>query len=578
MKKMRTSIRGRLILISLLCILLGIIGCVIISNATIKRIGQQQIERTMRTRLSEEMEHLETCYFTMIRLMLQLSKEGSAGQMVLDYVDVDNNFDKYVKKRELQNELVTITFPDMYVNFLAYIDSDTQTELLEELPIEVENTSYLSNINVFQIGDNIFQAMHCSDTRFRSGVVVSVLRVNQPFGSRNLDIYIEMKSNVVEYGREIEEDTLPFIFAQLTPDKQVCYCNGPMFEIGQTLEIPLDDNGNFEGKLGEYFLVARKSSMGFLYFVAVPQQMYRQDFMVWYLHIAILCMIAIIPASFVTVAVWKYIGKPIQQLEKEIVAVGNGNLELASENMAVDEFKKLMQDVNEMKLRIQELLVTVQKEETEKQKVEREKLMYQINPHFVLNSLNSIQWMAAMEHQTDLSSFVADLKSLLAYNLGKEQQRSTLRTEIEMGEKYINLQKKRYDFTASIQVEEGDYLSTETIRMLLQPLIENSLRYGLGEPGRIDICVSRDPTEEYAVITIQDYGQGLDSQRLAELNEPFRYRNNGREENKGIGLRYVRSCLEGFYGGNAFLTVNSTLGKGTKITILIPIRKEREEV
>lgn len=571
MRSLRTSIRGRLILISLLGVISGIIGCVMISKVTIDGIGQQQLEKTMRTRLTDEVNHLEICYLTMVRLMMQLESQGTTGEIVQEYVDADNGFEEYVKKNEIQNELVSVAFTNLYVTSMVYIDSETQTELLEELPIEVENNTYNSNIDVFQIGSNIFQAMHRSDTRFGNKIVVSLLRRNQSFGDRKLDIYIEMKSNVTEYEQDEEEDAQSFIFAQLTENNEVCYCNAPVFKNGEVLDLDLDADGNFAGGYEGYFLIVQKSSMGFNYLIAVPHHIYRQEYVVWYKRIAVLCLISVIPAFLIMLGAWKTVGRPIRLLEKEIVAVGNGNLELVNEDQALDEFRKLMHEVNEMKKRIQELLMTVSQEEKQKQKIEREKLMYQINPHFVLNTLHSIEWMAMMNHQTDISRFVADLKALLTYNLDKGGKPSTLRTEVEMAGKYISLQKQRYDFEAYIEVEEGEYLETETIRMLLQPLIENALRYGLGERGRVDIRMFCDSVRQYAVIIVQDYGKGLDRQKLAELNEPFRYRGDAREENKGIGLRYVRSCLEGFYGDEVILTINSALGKGTKITILIPL-------
>lgn len=570
MKRLGTTIRGRLIIISLLGIFSGIIGCVMVSKVTIDGIGEQRLERTMRTKLTEEVNHLEICYLTMVRLMMQLGSEGTTGQIARDYVSADNNFDKYVKKKELQDELVAVAFTNLYVSSLTYIDSETQLELLENLPIEVEKP-YSSNIDVFQIGENIFQAMHRSSTMYGDNIVVSLLSKNQRFGDRDLDIYIEMKSNITEYEMDARGDTESFIFVQLSEDNRVCYCNGPMFEAGETLDISLEEDGSYSGKFRDYFVIAQKSIMGFTYLIAVPRQTYQYEYTVWYRRIAVLCLISIIPAFLIMLGTWKIIGKPIQLLEKEIVAVGNGDLEQVNEDMMLDEFRALMHEVNEMKVRIQELLGAVKKEEKQKQKIEREKLMYQINPHFVLNTLNSIEWMAVMEHQINIGQFVADLKVLLAYNLDKEGKPSTLRTEIEMAGKYISLQKQRYDFEALIEVEEGEYLETKTIRMLLQPLIENALRYGLGETGRIDIQVFYDSVRQYAVITVLDYGKGLDQQKLQKLNEPFRYQGDAREENSGIGLRYVRSCLEGFYGGNAILTINSTLGKGTKITIMIPV-------
>lgn len=107
--------------------------------------------------------------------------------------------------------------------------------------------------------------------------------------------------------------------------------------------------------------------------------------------------------------------------------------------------------------------------------------MYQINPHFVLNTLYSVQWMAQKEGNLEIRGFVHDLMVILSYNLGKEKAVSTLRTEVEIARKYIEIQKQRYDFEIMLEVEEGEYLDEPTIRMLLQPLIENSLQHGLGK-------------------------------------------------------------------------------------------------
>lgn len=78
-------------------------------------------------------------------------------------------------------------------------------------------------------------------------------------------------------------------------------------------------------------------------------------------------------------------------------------------------------------------------------------------------------------------------EKLLSYNLGKEGRETTLRKEIEMVKNYIFLQQKRYDFEVDIAVEEGEYLNVPTVRMMLQPLVENAIRYGLGEEGKIAI-------------------------------------------------------------------------------------------
>ena len=209
------------------------------------------------------------------------------------------------------------------------------------------------------------------------------------------------------------------------------------------------------------------------------------------------------------------------------------------------------------------------------QRIEYEKLLFQINPHFLLNTLNSIQWMARMSHQDNITEFVQRLKKLLSYNLGKEGMQTTLRTEIDIVKEYIALQQMRYDFVIEMNVEEGSYLEQPTVRMLLQPLVENAIQYGLGKDEKITMRIFEDNRRGLAAITIADSGNGLTIEEINQINAPFDYNlqkmQNG---NRGIGLRYVKAMLDSFYEGQTNLFVNCKKGHGTKITILIPVQEE----
>ena len=350
-----------------------------------------------------------------------------------------------------------------------------------------------------------------------------------------------------------------YLSMQLDENGKVLFSNSDLFAREQVLDLALDEDGSFSGVFGDYYLVAKRSDMGFIYVNGVPQEEYLKEMIAWYEKIFLLCVLTAIPALLIMLATRNMLGRPIKSLEQAIEEVGEGKLEPVSEDLEVREFRELMHKINEMKVDIKNLLTKVQTEEEERQKTEREKLMYQINPHFLLNTLNSVQWMAQLEHQE-----------------GKEEKSSTLRTEVEIAQKYINLQRQRYDFEATMEVEEGEYLETETIRMLLQPLIENALRYGLGDMGVVDIRIFQDERKDCAVITIQDHGSGLSREKLEQLNRPFCYKNNGDGDTAGIGLRYVRHCLEGFYKGESILTINSEIGRGTKVTIIIPVRIAKE--
>lgn len=183
--------------------------------------------------------------------------------------------------------------------------------------------------------------------------------------------------------------------------------------------------------------------------------------------------------------------------------------------------------------------------------------------------------MARMSHQDNITEFVQRLKKLLSYNLGKEGMQTTLRTEIDIVKEYIALQQMRYDFVIEMNVEEGSYLEQPTVRMLLQPLVENAIQYGLGKDEKITMRIFEDNRRGLAAITIADSGNGLTIEEINQINAPFDYNlqkmQNG---NRGIGLRYVKAMLDSFYEGQTNLFVNCKKGHGTKITILIPVQEE----
>ena len=571
-KKIMKSFQGRILLISMIGIMACILSCCTISYITIRTVGRNKVEESMNLNMDSHLEHLEFCYLTMVRMMQQMGEAGNIGTILQDYLNTENNFEEYLLKQKLVDEMVSIGFMNLYINFAGYVDSETKVELFGNNLLNGETIA--SYPGVKQIGDNRFQAIHRSTSRYNSDIVVSMLRENQTFNDQNFDIYIEMKTNIPDFNEENRDGS--FLFLQLSGEGEVLFCNGGPFEQGDVLHFPLDQDGTFSGIYEGYFWVVKATDMDCIFANGVPDSEYQKDIAEWYERILILCVVSVIPALLIVLAIRRMLGQPMKRLENEMIEIGKGKLELVNEDMEIDEFHDLMHEVNEMKIHIKELLERVQTEEQQRQKTEREKLMYQINPHFLLNTLNSVQWMAQLNKQEDISRFVADFKSILAYNLGKEEKVSTLRAEVMIARKYIHLQKQRYDFDAVLEVEEGDYLDTETIRMLLQPMIENSLRYGLGEVGRVEITIFYKESLNYAVITIQDYGNGLTRKKLEEINRPFQFNVRGTEENLGIGLRYVRHCLEGFYNGKAILTVNSELGKGTKITVLIPVHREDE--
>ena len=304
----------------------------------------------------------------------------------------------------------------------------------------------------------------------------------------------------------------------------VQYSNNPVIVKGQKLLSELPEKEGYAAINQEgYKIMAYRSSIGYVNAIALPENTYQKEMNMWRLKLVVIILAAFGIFSSSVFYLYRLVCKPLNQFQKQMIQVGNGSLQEAEQEYGIKEFDDLMHEVEQMKEQIRNLIDDVVEKEKSIQRTEYEKLLYQINPHFLLNTLNSVQWMARMSRQDNITEFVQRLKRLLSYNLGKEGMQTTLRTEIDIVKDYIALEQMRYDFVIEMNVEEGRYLEQPTVRMLLQPLVENAIRYGLGDDEKITIQVFEDNIRGLAIITILDSGNGLTQEEINQINEPFDY-------------------------------------------------------
>lgn len=212
-----------------------------------------------------------------------------------------------------------------------------------------------------------------------------------------------------------------------------------------------------------------------------------------------------------------------------------------------------------------------------------EKLRAQINPHFLLNTLNTLHWQALMNNQTDIDKIIQALSHLLAYNLDKQSCKTNLKNELAAVKEYVTLQKVRYSFDFAIHSQEApESLIFPCPKFIFQPLIENSLSHGYRERMKIElnVCVS-----ELIEIKISDTGTGIPEGKLKELQKltPIADYSSADKnstssacEHSGIGLQYVIQSLNDFYNGEYEFTILSTYKKGTTVILKLPKLKGTE--
>lgn len=260
--------------------------------------------------------------------------------------------------------------------------------------------------------------------------------------------------------------------------------------------------------LDDVYHVSQKSAFGFSYALMVMRSTYWQYVLAWMRDlIVVLALTAAIVAGTVTL-LYRLIYKPIRLFAEEVETICDGDLTPSSQSFGIREFDELFTKIEEMKRAITLLMDNARYAEKEKRHLQLDNLYYQINPHFLLNALNSLHWLAMMSNQQDIVQYVHQLNSILSYSLGKTTGIITLRTELRVADDYVKLQQMRYDFNFSMDVEEGAYLDTPCARLILQPVLENAICHNMNEFGSLLLEV-HPHDDGHVCIRIRDDGAGM---------------------------------------------------------------------
>ncbi len=201
-------------------------------------------------------------------------------------------------------------------------------------------------------------------------------------------------------------------------------------------------------------------------------------------------------------------------------------------------------------------------------------LQYQLNPHFLFNTLQSINFeiMDISGGFTAANSMIDHLSDILRYSLYAPLETGSVKEEIEITKRYVELQKYRFDgaFDASFEVEDG-VLQLRTIRLILLPLVENALYHAFGqeEASRLHIVISARVRDGLLEFTVADDGCGMDAENLSTITAVLESEADG-DSSRHIGLKNTDRRLKLSYGDVAALHLQSVPGRGTQVSFSIP--------
>lgn len=268
----------------------------------------------------------------------------------------------------------------------------------------------------------------------------------------------------------------------------------------------------------------------------------------------------------------------VRRLVRSIIGAVNGMkrvqqgifVPITSSVRSEDETDLLVDGFNRMSTQISELIEQVETEQARKKEFELQALVAQINPHFIYNSLESINSLAVLQGNKEISKMVVSLGKLLRISISENQQLITLAMEMEHVRHYLDIQKFRFEEQFDYQIEIPESLKHYlTQKLIVQPIVENALYHAIEpmkEKGLISITAKEDDRD--IMIDVTDNGPGFSLDRLMNLWSKDEGNKNYR--GTGVGLRNVHERLRIRFGSRYGILICSCPGHGSTIRIRIP--------
>lgn len=272
-------------------------------------------------------------------------------------------------------------------------------------------------------------------------------------------------------------------------------------------------------------------------------------------------------------AITRRINRPLQNILRSMEQVKEGRLERVAVIETNAEMDELQNHYNQMLDETEQLMTQKVEEQRMRRKYELSLLQAQIKPHFLYNTFDSVCALAMMGDTKAVYTMMQALGQYYRKSLHKGQQIIPVKEEVEIVENYLIIQSFRYDDVFEVEYDIDDSVkSCKTVKLILQPLVENAIYHGFREndlQGTITIRAKDDG--DYVKFQVEDDGIGMEKEKLDKIL----HRTEDSPE-KRFGLFGTIQRIQLYYQQNDLVQIESEVGKGTVITVKIPKEKDEE--
>jgi two-component system, sensor histidine kinase YesM len=586
------SLRMRLIISVILCILFPWVSTYIVSNYFTKDVLEQRAAKQSE----DDLRMIELGIKNMFDDMMYTS----------NYIQFDSNMRQFLKSHELIDPNSSNVKQEIALNYI-HISNELSgiTDLLMPLYITILYKNDLYYTNYSQIDFNPLQfkekpwfekldhlsfyqsywlgahPTYIQSDRKNSPYLITIGRRIQSANTSNSYLIISLKENEIKklFSQFQSEKRVKFY---LTSGDGEIYSSLNTDEVGTTLRY---DVANSDYQIVDYdrekhllvsypvsysnwrlvSLVPYRDTIGSINMVTRTTILIQGGFLVLFLMGLIMLV--------------REFTKPITRLHHVTKAIKQGDLTARIHLSGSNDVAQLGHSFNHMLDTIEEMIEQIKIKEEAKRNAELEMLQAQINPHFLFNVLNAIRLKIKMEGNAGSASLIYSLSALLRMTINRNNAFIPLEEEVTIVKHYVDLMNFRHQHDVELEIDVSDAASGFQVpRFFLQPIIENAIIHGSNNRKETIKIIASEQIDTYLQLVITDNGKGMDKLALEGLRKKI-FQHNSHDTVKssksfnGIGVQNVYQRMKLIYGDEFQLRIDSVYGEGTTITFQIPVNK-----
>jgi two-component system, sensor histidine kinase YesM len=586
------SLRMRLIISVILCILVPWVSTYIVSNYFTKDVLEQRAAKQSE----DDLRMLELGIKNMLDDMMYTSNyiqfDTNMNQLLKSHklIDADSprvKEEKALNYIQISNELSGITdlLRPLYITILFKNDLYyTNYSQIDFHPLRFKETPWFEKLDHLSFYQTYWLGAHPTYIQSERITYPYLITIGRRIQSANSNSYIIIS---------LKEKEIKKLFSQFQSEKRAKFYltnkNGEIYSsldtgvIGNT--IPYDVT-NTDYQIVEFeeeqhllvsfpvsysdwrlvSLVPYKDTIGSINMVTRTTILIQGGFLVLFL-IGLIVLV-------------REFTKPIIKLHDVTKAIKQGDLTARIELSGNNDVAQLGHSFNHMLDTIEEMIEQIKLQEEAKRNAELDMLQAQINPHFLFNVLNAIRLKIKMEGDTGSASLIYSLSALLRMTINRNNSFIPLEEELTIVKHYVDLMKFRLHHDVQLEIDVNEAASSiEVPRFFLQPVIENAIIHGSNEKIEIIKIIANQQSNTHLELIISDNGKGMEKLTLERLQEKVFLQNEhtyvkSNQSFNGIGVQNVYQRMKLIYGEAFQMRIDSIEGKGTTLTFQIPVHKE----